>query len=317
MAGKKPKIILFLGVLISGTLFWYGMASFQKNLESLIFAKEMEKNPPNFFLANIEKSFPGLSKSEISAQSALSIKIGIEGKKIIFRKNEFQKMPIASLTKLITALTALDFYPLDFDLKISKNAVAQSEENGKLKVGETLSVKDLLYIMLIESSNDAAIALEELSIPGAFIGLLNEKAQEIGMKDSYFFNPTGLDPEDSGIKNLDEINFSTANDLLKLAEYIFSKPLIMEIISKKEYPLILKNGTLHHVLKNTNELLGEVPWAIGGKTGYTERAGGCLLFISKCGEKNGYILSIVLNSTNRFSDVEKIIEYGNRKYKCN
>jgi len=298
---------LFLIVFFLSLPFWWVMNVFQKNLEDYLLSRLMEKNPPSFFIAQISQYYPKQQKPQILAESAISVEIDENGGEyVIFRKEEGRKMSIASLTKLMTAVIASEFYDLSLRTEISKKAVSQPEETGQLKIGEILTVRDLLYIMLIESSNDAAFSLAEIIGIEGFTSLMNLKAKDIGMKGTFFFNPTGLDSERGG----EAYNFSTAEDLVALAKYILNKPLILEILSKKEYPLYLENGVLHHTLYNTNELLGEIPGIIGGKTGFTERAGGCLILIMQGKKPANYLINVVLNSPDRFQDMKNLIDYA-------
>ena len=220
-------------------------------------------------------------------------------------------MAIASLTKLMTAVIGSEFYYSSLPIEISKKAVNQPEEAGNLEVGEVLNVEKLLYIMIIESSNDAAFALTQpMEKAEAFVDLMNLKAKDMGLKNTRFFNPTGIDPEKDG----EDFNFSTAEDLVKLTKYILKKPLILEILGKKEYNLYFENGVLHHILHNTNKLLGEIPGIIGGKTGFTEKAGGCLILILKGRKPNTYLINVILNSPERFEDMKKLTDYAHSKY---
>jgi len=323
----EKNLKLFLIIFLLSLPFWLGVNIFQKNFEDFLLSRIIENNPPSFFIAEISKHYPNprdLKMPQILAESALSVKIDKNGnQKIIFKKEEGKKMAIASLTKLMTAVIALEFYEPSQRVKISRAAVSQPEEAGKLKVGEILTVRDLLYIMLIESSNDAAFSLAEIIGIAPFTSLMNLKAKELGMENTFFFNPTGLDPEgekkgegegegegEGWEKREEGYNFSTAEDLVKLVKYILKQPLILEILSKKEYPLRLENGVLHHILYNTNTLLWEIPEAIGGKTGFTEKAGGCLVLILKEENSEDHLINVILNSTDRFQDMKQLINYA-------
>lgn len=290
---------LFLVFLILSLPFWWGINILQPNLEAVILANKLENNPPKFLIANISQKYPVLSL-DITALNAISVK----GNHIGFRKNEHEQVPVASLSKLMTAVIASEFYHLDNTIEISK----VPKENGHLKAGEVFSIKDLLYVMLMESDNAAAIALAE-SMGKGFVSVMNLKAKDLNMNNTIFFDPAGLDDDDNQLFNL-----SSAKDLVSLTKYIINNDLIMDILSEAEYDLYLNNGILHHTVENTNKLLGNNN-VIAGKTGYTEAAGQCLLTISKC--NNEYVISIVLNSLDRFRDIEIILDHVNRKYKCN
>lgn len=308
---------IFLAVVLLSLPFWWVINILEKNLEDFFYSREMEKNPPSIFIAQIAQNYIVATKVtveskvaedfEITAESVISVEIDQEGnERVLFSKKETQKMPMASITKLMTALVASEFYYPSLKVPISKTAVGQEEEYGRLKVGEILQVQDLLHVMLIESSNDAAFALGEIIGIDGFIDLMNLKARDMGLRDSEFFNLTGLDPEDPN----QPVNYSTARDLVKLAKYLLTeKPEILEILSKKEYELYLANGVFHHTLQNTNEFLGEIPEIVGGKTGFTERAGGCLLLIMKGSRPENYLVNIILNSPRKFEEMRKLIEF--------
>lgn len=311
----SKNIKLFLIVILVSLPFWWGVDILQKNLEDFFYAREIEKNPPSMFIAQIAQNYISKTEAiedkvvedfEIEAESAISVEIDREGnEEVLFRKAEAQKMPIASLTKLMTALVASEFYYPSLKVKVSKNAVAQEGEYGNLKVGEILTVENLLHVMLIESSNDAAFALAEVIGVEGFADLMNLKSKDMGLTSSRFFNPTGLDPQDPN----QPVNYSTAKDLVKLAKYLLTeRPEILDILSKKEYQLYLENGVFHHTLQNTNELLEEIPEIIAGKTGFTERAGGCLVLIMEGRRPGSYLINVILNSPDKFEEMKKLIE---------
>lgn len=312
------KLKYFLISFLVSLPFWWGINIFQKNLEGFIYAKIIEKNPPRFLTAQTSLNLPsyyflkpGIPKPEVLAQSALLTAITKDGKEqIIFQKEKGAKIPIASLSKLMTAVIAVEFYKPDLKTKISNKAIEQPEVIGFLNPGEILKIQDLLYIALIESSNDAAHALAEVIGVEGFVSLMNLKSEELGLKNTYFFNPTGIDQGQF-------TNYSTTEDLKELSRYLLKKPLILKILSEKEYPLYLDNRYFHHILYNTNELLKEVPEIIAGKTGYTAEAGGCLLLILKKEKPEIYFIAIVLNSSDRFGDARKLIKYVFTSYSGN
>lgn len=313
---KALKILII--VFIISLPFWLAMNYFQQGLQGFFYTKMIEKNPPKLLIAQIENKYPTIPQSlGLTAQSAFSLMV-ITGEqtneKKLFEKSANQKMPIASISKLMTGAVASQFYSPSLDVAISQQAVNQPENFGELKPDETLKVKDLLHITLMESSNDGAFALSEIVGREDFVNLMNIKAQEIGMTNSQFFNSTGLDPDQTGD---DYGNYSTSRDLAKLGKDILKDRLILEIIAKPYYALYSADGTFHHILKNTNELLGKITGAIGGKTGYTEKAGQCLLLIIKCPNKpNAHIINVILNSQDRFNDMRKLLDYVGAKYQC-
>lgn len=226
-----------------------------------------------------------------------------DGEKFLYQKNIREKLPIASVTKMMTAIIALENLKLEDIVTISKKAVMTEGENGQLIIGEELTVRDLLYIMLMESSNDAAIALTDTL--DNFVILMNKKVEELDLKDTEFIDSTGIS----------KWNYSTVLELAKLAKYSFTKPLIWQILGIKELEIISQNGQIKHNLVNTNKLLGEIPEIIGGKTGFTDEAGGCMLAMIKILDKPGdYLITIVLGSKDRELETKKLIEWIREAY---
>lgn len=256
-------------------------------------------------------SSPNKEFLNIDARSFISVKIQRSldsSEKILLSKNEEKKLPIASLTKLMTALVVLERYDLGRKLVISEKAMAQEGEQGMLKAGEILSVENLLYITLIESSNRAAFALSEIIGTDNFISLMNETGPKIGLKNTYFKDSTGLDPD----------SYSTSGDLVKLTRYLFENyPLFKKIISLKEFDLYLPDGKLHHNLNNTNKILGETQGIVGGKTGWTNFSRGCLMVIQEDfsdPEGKNYLIYVILGAEDRLLEMEKLINWINFNY---
>ena len=320
----EKKISLFLIGFLTSFAFFSLINLFFNNLPNSIFKSEIsetdinleiqEKNLQNENFSINTTSQENILEPTFTFKAALGVKFYPNSQEefILYEKNSHEKLPIASLTKLMTALIAQEFYQEDFKIRVTKSAINQEEAIGQLKVGEYLRVSDLLKIMLLESSNDAAFALSEAMGQEGFAYLMNKKAKELGMSETKFFNSTGID-------NSSSTNYSTCFDLYKLAKEIIKNQKIIEILNKKEYPLYLENGKLHHNLLNTNLLLGEIPEIIAGKTGYTKEAKECLLEILKSKDEKGefYLFTIVLGSDDRFQDTRELIKFLNQKYKLN
>ncbi|MDD3729044.1 MAG: serine hydrolase [Candidatus Pacebacteria bacterium] len=242
-----------------------------------------------------------LKEIEIDARAVVSLKVDKNGKEtILYKKNEDALLPIASLTKLMTALVIFDLketYNPFLSLPISKEAAFQKGVSI-LSEGELLTVEALVHISLIESSNDAAFALSEMIGEENFVNLMNIYAKNIGLEKTKFINSTGL--------NDGKENLSTANDVALLAKTIKENyPQIFEITRKKEYEVLKPNGSFRHLSKNTNVLLFEYPQISGGKTGFTNEAKGCLVIIVDT--KDGYIINIILGANDRFEEMRKLI----------
>ncbi|HDZ54611.1 MAG TPA: D-alanyl-D-alanine carboxypeptidase [Candidatus Nealsonbacteria bacterium] len=294
----------FFFIAFSASIFiWAGMNILTDNLEDFLFSEVYRlSSQPLLAQINLQVS-RNLDKEtpEIEAKSVISVKIDKQGnEKIIFEKNSDEILPIASLTKLMTAFVALEYYDSSEMARISKEAVAQPEDFGQLKVGERLSVENLLYITLIESSNDSAYALSELMSKEAFVDLMNIEAEYLGLKNTYFTDPAGYDSE----------NHSTVQDLVKFARYLLDKrPEIWEITVNPEFELYDLDGVFHHQLLTTNEIINEFPEIIGGKTGYTLEAKGCLILVLKDKRTENIFINVILRSDNRFEDMKKLINY--------
>lgn len=302
------KNLKFFFIAFSVSIFILaGVNILTENLEDFLFS-EVYRLPSQSLLAQIRPQvFRNLNREtpketlEIEAKSAISVKIDKQNnEKIIFEKNSDEILPIASLTKLMTAFVALEYYDSSEMARISKEAVAQPEDFGQLKVGERLSVENLLYITLIESSNDSAYALSELMSEKAFVDLMNIEAEYLGLKNTYFTDPAGYNPE----------NHSTVKDLVKFTRYLLDKrPEIWEITVNPEFELYDPDGVFHHQLLTTNEIINEFPEIIGGKTGYTLEAKGCLILVLKDQRTGNIFINVILRSNNRFEDMKKLINY--------
>jgi len=324
------NIKFFLIVLLISFPFWWGINILEKNLKDFLFWKMTQDIS---FKAQTSQPLTNLNLStfkplrnwniedlQLKAKSAISVEVTKEGKtKVLFEKASSQKLPIASLTKLMTAYLILEnHHDLSETIKITPEMVNQEEEIGNLKPGEVFKIRDLLYMSLIESSNDAAFALAsglKENSSQSFVDLMNEKAEELGLKNTYFANPTGLDPDNPE----NPINYSTAKDLAKFAQFLLKKPFLLETSITPELDIYLANGIFHHRVKNTNVILREnLKWRnliIGGKTGWTPRAGGCLLLILKNPKSNSFIINVILGSEDRFEEMKKLINWIFTAYK--
>ena len=254
--------------------------------------------------------FRPLSKDKINelnleSNNFLSVFIK-DGKEIILsEKKADEVIAIASLTKLMTAIIVLENYNLDDLIQISASAVATYGDAGNLQIGEIMTIRDLLYITLIESSNDGAEALAEKMGVSTFVYKMNEKAASLGMNNTWFINPSGLDEG-----NL--YNFSTVNDLKKMVVYILENhSLIAEILSLPEKELTSHSG-ISRTIKNTNVLLKESDAYLWGKTGYTNRANGCLILILNnfsINNNQGYVINIIAGADDKFGEARKLEQW--------
>lgn len=231
--------------------------------------------------------------------------------KVLAKKNGNLHLFPASLAKLMTGMIVLDNFFLNEEIFISSYAKSMEGEEGGLVAGEIIKVDDLLKVLLLPSSNDAAKAFEEaLNKKGKdFIELMNKKAREIGLFNTAFFDASGLDRKG---------NFSNVEDLFILSQEIYNHYPYLGEISRQEKTIVYSvDKQITHNLQNTNILTGQINNLWGGKTGSTPEARDCLLTIYEFSlpEKNGKIVIsiIVLNSVDRFGDTMKLYNWVNKQ----
>ena len=237
----------------------------------------------------------------VSAKSA----IVVDAKKgnVMFEKNSNFRHLSASTTKLMTALVVLE--KCSPDNIITVGLVNSNGTQMGLASGDQVTVETLLYGMLMASGNDAAYVLATACADSydAFINLMNERARKLEMANTHFDNPAGFDSD---------YNFSTADDLAKLARDAVANPLISKIVATKTIVLTDVSGIKTYYVENINKLLGEVDGVEGVKTGHTEAAGEILL--TKATRTGNTIIVVVLDSQDRFEDSEKLIEWAFANY---
>lgn len=229
-----------------------------------------------------------------------------ETKEIIWGKNETEKRAMASTTKIMTAIVVIEKGNLSDIVTISKKAANTGGSRLKINTGDKIAVNDLLYGLMLRSGNDAAVALAEHiggNIEG-FAELMNKKAEEIGLKNTHFVTPHGLD---------DEKHYTTAYELAILTVYALQNETFSKIVNTKSTTISINN--VQRNIYNTNELLGTLNGVNGVKTGFTNNAGRCL--VTSCTRNNNQIITIVLGcdtKKQRTSDSMKLIEYAFENY---
>jgi D-alanyl-D-alanine carboxypeptidase len=260
------------------------------------------------FLVNTQKlaKIPGVSENVrfsyfqkrpdlLSSSKALVIYDATHND-LLLSKNEDLRFSPASTAKIMASLIALSQYSESDVLTYSAPLVGVDSSRMGLYTGEQISVKNLLYGMMLPSGNDAA-KLIAVNFPGGeeeFVKKMNEKAQEIGMKNTYFVDPAGYADE----------NYSTAYDLALLGSYALQNPTLSEIVKTKELVVYDTSGTIPHKLTNLNELLS-IKGVNGIKTGFTNEAEGVLVS-SFLYDGTQYVM-VVLRSQDRFSDTRELI----------
>jgi D-alanyl-D-alanine carboxypeptidase (penicillin-binding protein 5/6) len=238
--------------------------------------------------------------------SRAAILIDLNTGKALYKKNINEKLAPASTTKILTAIVVLEKCDLNKVVTVSKRAASQEPSKIYLKQGEKITVKNLLYAMLMESANDAAYALAETvggSIDG-FSKLMNEKARSIGCKSSNFVNPNGL---------YEKNHYTTASDLGLISQYAMKKPLFRQIVATKTYTLPATNKSKARKLQNHNKMLLNTsyyyPGCTGVKTGYTYSSKHTLVASATRGKKK--LLVVLLKNNNvPYNDAARLFNYG-------
>lgn len=244
-----------------------------------------------FALAAILSCIPAAYAIETSAQSAILIEA--DSGNVIYEKNAHTRLPMASTTKIMTALTAVENSSLTDEVTVSAAACGVEGSSIYLVPGEKLTMEELLYAMLLESANDAAAAIA-IHVAGSIDGfaeLMNAKAAELSLSDTHFSNPHGLYAED---------HYTTAEDLAKIAACALRNDDIRKIVSTYKHTIPLRGDEGVRVLINHNRLLKMSNDVIGVKTGFTKKSGRCLV---SAAERDGVrVIAVTLNAPDDWND---------------
>ena len=227
-------------------------------------------------------------------------------KTILYEKNGLKQVPMASTTKIMTAIVVLENSNLNDIVTISKKAAGTGGSRLGLKINDKITVHDLLYGLMLKSGNDAAVALAEHVGGGieGFADMMNKKASEMGLVNSHFVTPHGLDQDR---------HYTTAYELACMADYALNIPKFKEIVNSKSYNITINARS--SLIGNTNELLGSLNGVYGVKTGFTNGAGRCL--VTACKRYDLDIITVVLGADTkkiRTLDSIKLIEYAYKNY---
>jgi D-alanyl-D-alanine carboxypeptidase len=225
---------------------------------------------------------------------------------ILFARNHREQRSPASTTKIMTALLTLEEGRLDDRVVISDRAASVAGTGLGLKRGQRISLGDLLWAILLKSANDAALAAAE-HVGGTeerFVARMNAKANFLGMEGTHFTNPHGLDAPD---------HFSTAYDLALLTRQALRNPTFARMVQTREVRLTIQKGpngrvVKHSLLRSHNRLLGQFLGADGVKTGYTEKAGRCLVASATRAEHQ--LIAVLLNDPDRWTEAATLLDYG-------
>ncbi len=248
--------------------------------------------------------------AKTTEEPKLNARVGLifdrNSKTILYEKNGLKQVPMASTTKIMTTIVVLENSNLNDIVTISKKSAGTGGSRLGLKANDKITVHDLLYGLMLKSGNDAAVALAEHVGGGieGFVDLMNKKASEMGLVNSHFVTPHGLDQDK---------HYTTAYELACMADYALNIPKFKEIVNSKSYNITINARS--SLIGNTNELLGSLNGVYGVKTGFTNGAGRCL--VTACKRDDLDIITVVLGADTkkiRTLDSIKLIEYAYKNY---
>ncbi|HRY82887.1 MAG TPA: serine hydrolase [Candidatus Moranbacteria bacterium] len=272
-----------------------------------------EKKLPNNLIPQRKDNY-----RDINILAGASVAIDADSGTILEYADGRKQTQIASLTKIMTAiLVAEKIENLDESVTITKTALDVDGTTvgcptsvfcnaNRMYVGEKITVRNLLKAMLLNSANDAAtaLAIHVATTPENFVKLMNAKAKELGLKDTNFCTPSGLE-----IDGREAECYSSAYDIARIASYSLQYSLIWDIMKIEEEQVYSTNGKYMHQLKNTDMLLREMPNCLGGKTGFTPMAGKSLLTVAADPTREHKIVSVILSDENRWEDMKRLVDW--------
>lgn len=301
------SITSFFALILSGSL-WYFYNVKQKNDIFISPVPDFLSISKNNQVRLLDLWFPfiqdtdekGLDSSDITAKSA--IVYDLNNDKTIFEKSSTKKLPMASLTKIMTAIIALENQKSDDRYYVSREDLVGENSMG-LEEGEVLTREELLYGLMLPSGNDAAEVLSSNFPAGrnGFIEAMNKKAKSLNLKNTHFDNPSGLQGDGE--------QYTTIYDLLVITRYALDNfPMFEKIVSTAQYSIPATNTHKAYELFNETNLLTTYEGVKGVKTGYTPEAGLCLVtYLDFKGQK---LIAIILNSENRRDEMIELLDYS-------
>lgn len=245
---------------------------------------------------------------DIDATSVMAVYM--PEKRILYGRNIFETRPIASLTKLMTALVVLDEFDLEESVTITQTVIKEEGDTAGLIVGEKFSTEQLLYALLLESSNDAAAAFADnyakKNTGVSFVDLMNKKAADMGLRNTFFVEVTGLDDR----------NVSNAYEVGQILYIAVQNPILAQVLSAPNYTTQSINKDFTHFWVNLNSLLGAYDGIIGGKTGFTNEAGPSMATAVKTPIllKDNLIISVVLDAPDREGATQQLLDWVKEAY---
>lgn len=283
---KSIQLILIWLMLSIGLVFFWAV-----RLDFLRWRHNPQAYQPRPIAAKSDSQIPNLT-----AKSFLVVEV--DSGRVIGQKNPHFQLNPASITKVATAINALESYPLGEVMTVKQEYPIG--KNMELQAGEKITVENLIYGLLVHSANDAAFVLagqndEEVD---NFITRLNKFVRQFGLEDTHFVNFDGED---------DQNHYSSAYDLAHLARFALNNKVFEQAVRKKEMVVTDVSGKIVHRLETTNELLDQVPEVKGIKTGWTPTAGECFLGLVEIDENE--FITVILGSEDRFGETKLLIDW--------
>ncbi|GIW63758.1 MAG: hypothetical protein KatS3mg091_560 [Patescibacteria group bacterium] len=300
----RPDQIAVFILLVMFLLFYSGDNLTAKKIHNALYTKDFKLNLDQVSykdkLLKIDKVYSVIDYAPVSNLTAKAVYVYVKDDNIVlYQKNQDLKIFPASLTKIITAITALQFYDLDDVVKVSRT-ITEGRVMG-IFPGQRFSVENLLYAILIHSANDAAFALADSAGFDNFINQMNKTAVDLGMTNSHFTNPAGFD---------DLNHYTTVKDLAKAVNFFLKDPFLKKTVGIKEITVSDIEYKTFYRLENVNQLLGDIPGVAGLKTGFTPNAGENLITLYKHNSA-GDIVVILVGSLDRFTETRAVINWLN------
>jgi len=301
LLGVKRAIIFVIGLI----LFWIPGQNWYLSLPLNLDSNQTNAVEPKIIPAN---DYPvhinDIAAPILTAKSI--VVIDYDSAVPLYEKNENERLLPASTSKIMTALTALDYYQLN-DI-LTMDVTDTTSQTLKIIPGDKFTVENLIYALLVSSANDVGDVLAK-NYPGGtkeFVKAMNLKASELHLDNSIFANPTGLDSDQNGNPLLQR-SYSTSLDLARLGTVALKNDLIKKIVSTKSYTIMSVDTNHQYLLNNVNTLLNLRDDIYGIKTGWTEDAGECLVGLA---ERNDHkIVTVVLGSDDRFGETIKLVDW--------
>lgn len=309
-AGFGNRILLFVLCIFMGISGSIGSVHTKASQ-----VPETGEQPKKTQEAEIQMEAVSAQPKELTLYAKSAVLMDADSGRVLYEKNGYEHMPNASTTKIMTCILALEQGNLEDKVKVSSYAASMPRVRLGMSSDDTFFLKDLLYSLMLESHNDSAVAIAE-HIAGSvekFADKMNQKAKELGCKDTYFITPNGLDSQ-----NETGVHGTTAEDLAKIMSYCIKNEEFLEITRTASHQFTNLKGTKSYVCNNHNAFLQMMEGALSGKTGFTGNAGYCYVGALRQGDRT-FVVSLLAcgwpnNKTYKWADTKALMNYGLEQY---